>query len=276
MKKIAVLIDFSTASKTGVNHAITLAKASNAGITFVHFCHLPSYTGSLGIYFNEREVVNELLEKMKKFTEELLKKRKVSGIETNYIVKTGISFVDTINQAIKAAKPDLIVMGKSNTSSLERALFGNHLSHLYDKINVPLLAVPEKFPHKRYEKVVLCSDLSSLKKSTSLSVLADIVSTNKSKLFALNVAPYIKENEDTVIKKHLARISQLFNGTPITIDVTERLDFVTGLKEYGHANHVSLVAVFPHSHNILEKIFSPNHAKNVALHYDRPMLFIKN
>ena len=275
MKNIAILADFTTASKSAVRVASELAADLNCNLHFVHYCNIPSYTGTLGITYNEKEIVGELLDKLKAEYIPVLKKHNVAETKAQFIVNMGISFVDSVVKEVKKIKPDLIVMGKSHSSFLERFFFGNHLSHVYDKLNVPLLAVPEKFPFKGFKSMAICSDLKSIKKSNGTNVLSVFASTYKSNVTILNVAPYLKKNEDKSIAAHLKRIDTLFQNTKLKFDVIEDLDFVDGLNNYCEKNKLSLVAVFPHSHSILEKLFAPNNSKNVALEFDRPTLFIK-
>lgn len=276
MNNITVLADFTTASKSAVRVAAELARDLKCNLNFVHYCNIPSYTGTLGIAYNEKEIIGELLDKLKHEYLPVLKKNGFNESKAQFIISMGISFVDSVTKEVKKLKTDLIVMGKSHTSYIERFLFGNHLSHLYDKVNVPLLAIPEKFPLKSIKSIGICSDLKSIKKGNGTDVLAGLTNTYKSSITILNVAPYVKKNEDKVIKAHLARIDKLFPNVKLKFDVIEDLDFVDGLNHYCEKNKLSLVAVFPHSHNILEKIFAPNNSKNVALEFDRPTLFIRD
>lgn len=117
-KNIAVAIDFSEQSKKAFEHAIEVAKKSEATLQLVHVIDTKSF-GAIAAY--DLKYANELKEKAQEEMAKLVEKVKASGVE-----KVEVRIEEGSPKEILTSLPvDLIVCGATGLNRLEKMVLGS-------------------------------------------------------------------------------------------------------------------------------------------------------
>jgi len=139
-KKILVPTDFSDASKTAVDYAVTLAKPLGASVHLVHAFELPVVgfpDGTLTITSDmASRIVNAAQEALNKLVDEYAKK----GVT----LTTSLEQADARDGILSAAEKercDLIVMGTHGRRGIARALIGSVAENVVRRSSLPVLTV---------------------------------------------------------------------------------------------------------------------------------------
>jgi nucleotide-binding universal stress UspA family protein len=130
MKKIAVLIDFTSLCNTSVKTAAGLAQGRDISVTLIHIASQ-----------NEEGNKAKIEERFSTYVKEL------SSQEIE--VKTEIGFGDfemTVSKLIRSQNFDLAVVGTHGIKGIMQTLFGSNILSLLDKLTVPVLVVQENSP----------------------------------------------------------------------------------------------------------------------------------
>ncbi len=155
VKKILVPTDFSANSNRVLNQAITIAKASGAGIKLIHVV-TPIVASESGSYDKSEERFHNAVGRkagnlLKKLVAE---KTKVSKISISYEVKIG-SVYKTVCDTAKKDKIDLIVMGTHGTSGFKEFFAGSNAYKVVSHAACPVLTIQKAISENGFKNIVL-------------------------------------------------------------------------------------------------------------------------
>jgi nucleotide-binding universal stress UspA family protein len=180
MKTIIAPIDFSDSSKNALLFAAELSKRTAASLVVVTV---------LAKGDDETKAINKLHSKISK-----MKTTFGDDLKCESLVLRG-NLVTALKKEIKARKANLVVMGTRGASALKRMLMGSNTVNLIAKTKVPVLVVPAiakfgNFLKNGKNRVVLATDLNSLKNPDALDTLKKIVLIiEEPKMRVLNIRP---------------------------------------------------------------------------------------
>lgn len=269
MKTILVATDFSDAARNASQYAIDLAKAVQAKVIFFHAYHIPVTVSETPIIIDYPELEETNLQLLK---HEKLMLNVGDDLEVEYYTTAGLA-VDEILEIEQNDKPDLIVMGMSGAGKLSEFLLGSISTSLISKTSTPVLIIPENARYKTPERIAFACDYNIDANTGVLDPLKEFALKFNSSVLIINL---LKENEKIdsekaikgmIIENQLQEIEHSFY-------FPEDDDFVHGLNEFSDTHAVDLLAIIPHKHNFLAKIFSETHTKKLAFHSHVPLLAI--
>lgn len=143
--RVAVGVDFSTASSNAVRHALAMASGADARVTLVHV--VPGFSsGAVPRYlyrFGAVEYQNELARDAWRELQDVMPITAQPGAGTHARVVIGDPS-DGISRVADEMNADAIVVGVPRRSKLTRALRGTTAARLLRTVDVPLLTVPEQ------------------------------------------------------------------------------------------------------------------------------------
>jgi nucleotide-binding universal stress UspA family protein len=180
MKTIIVPIDFSDASKNALLFAAEISKRASLPLVVVNI---------LGKGDDETKATAKL-----KTTISDLKKSFGADLKCESTVVRG-SLVTALKKEIKARQSNLVVMGTKGATGLKRILIGSNTVDLIAKTKAPVLVIPkaakfENFLKSGKNRVVLATDLNSLKNPDALDILKKIaLLIIEPKIRVLNIRP---------------------------------------------------------------------------------------
>ena len=202
IRRVLCPIDFSDYSRRALDHAIAIARWSEATVTALHvFSPAPVAAFGPGPVVLEPIVLtpvdrDQLLAETKAFAET----ESARGITIEAVVRQGNTAGEILEQAT-SMKADLLVIGTHGRSGFERLLLGSVAEKVLRKANCPVMTVPRRHPDAVpagpvLYKRILCpvdfseSSLHALKYALSMAEEAD------GRLTVLHVVAHEFENAD--------------------------------------------------------------------------------
>lgn len=153
MKKILIALDYNPTAKKVAEIGFSLGEKQHSEITLLHVIGNPTYYASsvydpimgFGGYANLNllapEIINDLKNKSLKFLEK--SKNHLGDDNIKVLVKEG-DIADSILEASKKLKVDIIVMGSHSQRWLENILLGSITEKVLHRSPIPLFIIPTK------------------------------------------------------------------------------------------------------------------------------------
>jgi nucleotide-binding universal stress UspA family protein len=269
MKTILVPTDYSDAAKNAADYAVNFAKEINARVLLFHAYSLPIVPSPDALILvptaAEWNKDNEDLLKI-----EVARLRRKTNVEIGYKAVMGLA-VDEIKEEEK--KAEFIVMGITGAGALSETILGSITTATLKKISKPVIVIPEHVHYKNPERIVLASDLDPLKNAKILDKLNALVAQFKSVIYIVNV----KEKKDELTVANAIAEVQL----DTTLKDVEHFYYypenenpVEGINEFVKAKKADMVAVVPHHHTFVERLFHRSFSKKMAFHTHVPLLVL--
>jgi nucleotide-binding universal stress UspA family protein len=180
---------------------------------------------------------------------------------------------ETINQRCQEHNVDLIVMGKSDKTRVDRLIAGNVTVRMLERSRYPLLMVPEDTViGKEITTIVFATDLKDVA-SIPATLLYSFLDAFKAKLDVVNAGPavegeYVSESRKKAVE-HLHDMLDKYSPSFYFVDG----DNVAGsLLTFAGQHHASLLMTMPKTHNFFSSIFHKSVSKRLAYNSPIPLL----
>ena len=270
MKTILVATDFSAASRSALLYGAALAKALNAKIVlFSAYQMVPGpITDSLTIV--SRAEMKELTQRQ--LDMEIL----ASDLEDTISIQTRCDEnmpVDGILKAAEEEQADLIVAGMKSSNKGLRKIIGSSATTLARKTIVPLVVVPEGLKYTQPLTIALASDLAPETDMQTIEMLRQIGSGFQSKLYIVRV---VKDRSHLVyeILNGPARLSKVTRSLDPEYEYPERKSIPDALDEVINIHHIDMLAMVPHKHSLLERLFIKSNTRSMIFKTHIPLLIL--
>ena len=150
MKTILHPTDFSEPSKHALCYAIDFAREFSAKLCIVHVIE----EISSAMYFDMlqapplAQLMADIEAQARKAMDELLAPEVKAALQTEYIIRKGVPFLEIIRCADQV-HADMIVCGTHGRTGLKHALFGSVAEKVVRKASCPVLSV--RHPEHKFE-----------------------------------------------------------------------------------------------------------------------------
>lgn len=273
MKRILFPTDLSEMTRHALDHAVHISKSTGAELTLVNAFDLEYMYGGVPKHSYE-QMRDESLEKLETF------KKSVQEREgTEFPIECFASYgpaVSSIEEVAEHLNVDLIVMATNGVSGLKEFFLGSHTERVLEKLDRPLLVIPEEHEFKPYQHALFASDLTRPPKE-HLTLLMDLLQADEGEIHLVNVG----EREE---KKDMEKAVERFKEEHIYDDVSHRWEFVEnkdvlkGIESYidAHPEIGLLVMTARERRDWLERFVSPRLTQKVVHHPFLPTLMLKH
>nr|WP_294907751.1 universal stress protein [uncultured Lacibacter sp.] len=269
MKTILVPVDFSSTSLNAASYALQYAKQVGGKLILVHAYKdpfvLPLYQGI--------EVSAEDLREMKKKELKLLADQLAEMeplIKVQHMIFDG-DLVDVIQSLTDAMQVAFIIMGITGASRIKEKLIGSNTLAVANSCKVPVLIVPHNAVFTRINDIGLTTDFRDVTETIPDNKVKDLIHSTGARLHVLNVDFKNRQwTNDTPFQSGL--VESMFQFYKPQYHFIDNLDMVEGLNEYAGKFGIELLLVIPQKHNLVEKIFSGSHTKELAFHSNVPVM----
>ncbi|MEN8810227.1 MAG: universal stress protein [Flavobacteriales bacterium] len=227
INKIMVASDFTSVSDNAIEHALILAKASNAEVFVLHVAR-------------ELAEVNTAKIKLAK----QISDRNPGATKTHVVVKIG-NFITEIGKAASEEGAQLIMMGTHGPRGVIQTVTGGDAMKVVSHSEKPFIVVQEKgIKETGYDDIVVPLDMTEDSKQ-KLDEVADIA-----KYFNSKVHIIAKHETDgslyTKLKNNVIFAKKYFleKGVDLNIVITEpKTDFEKEIIKYAKENDADLIAI---------------------------------
>lgn len=266
MKTILVATDFSETANNAAEYAIKLAKEINAKVVLLHVYHasIPPVEAPL-LVPSSVELQKEKEKLLQKKADQL---KKNTHVEISCITKMGMATEEILEEEKNA---NMIIMGMKKVGKLSEYILGSITTSVLGRTTIPVLVIPENVKFKIPRKIAFACDYDPATNYETLESLNELITAFKSKLFVINV----KNKQELVsveeagaglrLEHQLSEVNHIYN-------YTENEDFVEGINKFVAEKKADMLAVIPHRHNFLERLFHKSISKTIAFQTDIPLI----
>ena len=271
MDNILVPVDFSQNSLNALDYAIKLAETLQSKLYVVHIA-------KGGVLPNFMKNANELPIEVAEDKIYKLKKKYSSdnnGERIKFIISEG-TFIKQINHLIDEHDIELLIMGtQGKRKEMKTVFLGSNTMDIIEKVNYPLLIIPDHIKFKPIKKIIYATDYKFLGKHT-LSPLKQIAIKFDAEVLLTSV---VKDRDQKKYSKdeykELKREHKMFSAVRHDFKRIYRSDIVKGINYYiDKKKDIDMVTLIPRKHSIYEYFFKKSTTKAMSLHPRLPVLVL--
>ena len=276
MKNIVVPVDFSSASINACYFAESLSAIYDSiSITILNVYHIPvidpmmpqTYLSELAESSAKQSITK--LEELKAELEKISKHINSGAVDITIESRLGFA-VDEILDYISELNPDMVITGTRHSEGF-RILSGSIASKLVDKVEIPLIVVPERYSPRRIIDNILYASNFDKHDELAIDKLLEIAKPIGAQIHCLHVHSHdeeLKNNFEALKEKFKSAIDSGF----LQMEIIESDNTEEVIAEYTTKNHVDLLAMLTHKKSFLDRLFEGSFTKRVAFHTDKPIL----
>jgi len=277
MKQIVLLTDFSENSFQAILYAMNFFQ--NKEVNF-HILHIKDSRGLMlddlmastsgenmqsALLGNSKKKLEELLEKVHNLNENLKHQFK-----TEYLFDP---FFDAITKYCKKEQIEILVMGTIGATGAKRMLLGSTAAKVINKIDVPILAVPQGSVFSHIEKVLLSVDYKVDYLPKTLEPLLSLLNTFMPSVYTIyadeNQTEYNKEQ--LLNKIELDKLLEPFNNSTHKVTSLPLDQTLSCLLEF---LHIDLLIMIKKEKTFLQKLINSSHIRKVSYHLKTPLFIL--
>ena len=275
MKKILFPTDFSEAAHNAFVYALHLADRLDARIVTLHVFRSPDIRAlhmprSLEEFYDTHD-----LYEFQSYRDEIPVLRKIaeengfSHLEINHALERGEKVVKTILKVAERDEIDFIAMGTTGAGGLKKIFVGSVAAEVMENANCPVIVIPEKA--KGTGGISQVAFTTNYKEEDKLAMrrLIEFCRPLNAHIHCINV----DVSHTKFYRDKMEEFEKAFSDEPsIEFHVLEGTDIMGSISRYLEEKEIDLIATVIHKRDFFEELFSYSRSKELAYHYDTPVL----
>ncbi|MCX6290562.1 MAG: universal stress protein [Bacteroidetes bacterium] len=274
MKTIICPTDFSVNATGAAKYAAGLALTLEAELILIHGYESPvMYTEQplAAIQLADEEVRHSAEKKMSTLKSRLQKEFRNLGIRS--LLLEGASYDQLIAVADQHGA-DLIVMGTTGTTKLERLLMGSTTARVIRKANCPVICVPKDARFEGIKKIIFSTDLHE-DNISSATALASFAKNFDAEIVFLYVDDKHLIHSDEEILRMTSKIRTRIKYPKISGYISKDPHITKGITYFLKKHPADLLVMFTHRKHFPESLLHPSVTKMMSHQTKIPLLSMK-
>ncbi len=289
IRRILVPVDFSACSKNACLFALNLARKYDAELKILHVYYAPivdlvpitdAYSIQIDMDINLRELESAAKKSLLVFVNDIRAFARAQGIENvkiGYSLREGIT-EDEIAISAREYKPGIIVVGAKGKGDKQNDIFGDVVQRVLDKIQIPVLAIPEHAvlgADADVKNIIYVTDFDE-SDYVALRRLMAILDTFNVQIHCVHVSKDIHRTWSKVKMDELkAYFGRIHPGTKIYCHLLEGEDTITALDAFVRTHKIDLFSLINRKRSVIFRLFNPALTKKLINHLHIPMLVFR-
>jgi len=274
MKSMLILTDFSEAAFRAAEYACVLTGLLQIRRIILYHAYqtiVATIDPPVSPVKNNRQVYLESMEALGMLNDRL--KAMVGPAVQIDLFAVDAFFPELINQRCKEEDVDIIVMGVSGKSGLEKLVMGSTTARMLKTSGYPLLIVPRETPLGREIKtIVFTTDLHDISTIPG-DQLYSFLDAFKADICVVNVETSAEEGKySPETKEAIAGLHRLLDRYHPSFYYLEGDDTVESILVFAGDRKGSLIIAVPKKHDFFSTIFHKSISKNLAYNSPVPLL----
>ncbi len=274
MNLILCPTDFSKNATNAVRYAAALAEGISARVIIIHVYDKPVMFSNAPLTRIEHAAVQikaNAEAKMKQLVNQL--KRKYKNVSFEIMAKDGFH-AETLLKVSQKLTVDLIVMGSTGTSKLERLLIGSTTSRIIRDAPCPVLSIPKNAEFKGINKIVFATDLKedNINSASMISMFAKKFDAEISFLF---VDDRHLLHSDEQISAMTQKIRKRVKYPKISGFISKNTSITKGIEYFLKKKPADVLVMFTHVRHFPEAMFNSSITKMMSHQASIPLLALK-
>jgi nucleotide-binding universal stress UspA family protein len=277
MKSMVILTDFSEAAFRAAEYACELAGCLNIKRIILFHSYQPvvvvagTPAGTIGSY--DQETYLESMRSLAMLQDRL---KPIAGQDVTFDLATETTgpggMIDLINERSKKEEIDMVVMGVSDKSGLERFLLGSTTTEAVNNSKQPIMIVPEDtLLGKGIKTIVLTVDLEQVD-TLPTQKLFEFLDAFPAKIQVVNVDTKAKEKYSPQMEKSISRLHELLGKYNPLFNYITGDDIVEEVLDFSRNHRASLIIAVHQTHGFLSNLFHKSITKQLAYNSTVPLL----
>lgn len=289
IRRILVPVDFSENSKNACLFALELAAKFKADIKLLHVYIAPVvdlvpitdiYNVQVDVDINLRKAEKNAHDSLKQFVNEFRQIAKEKGLEKikiGYTLQEGFT-EDQIALVAYEYNAGIIVVGSKGKSNNEADIIGSVVEGVFDKTNIPVLAIPEKATFSKKTSVGNVMYATRFDESDYLAIrrLASVISGFEAKIYCVHIS---QDPENPWNEAKIKALTQYFRkvstGVEVKCGIIKGDDPVESIEKFTKENNIDLVAIVNRKRGLVSRFFNKGIARQLFHHVNIPLLVFR-
>ncbi len=187
-----------------------------------------------------------------------------SAVDYGFLIPKMVDKVNELN-------PKILVLGVKRRTGFDKVIFGDVCAVLVDKINVPLLVIPENTEHFDVNLIAYAWD-GQTKETQQLKVLNEFVS-HSTIIKIVNVNHYDEEVLDRG-KEFEGELQSVFQNQTVHLVQKLGLDEEATMEQALNDLHPDLLVVYAHHYSFWQSLFHKSFSKQAISFSKAPVLVV--
>ena len=276
MKRILLPTDFSENALHAIRYAVRLLKDTTCVFYLMHAYTPELYRvdyalgspGQLGLPDNYQQKSETSLEKLR---DQLLKE--FHDPRHTFVTHAALNTLKMeAKRMIQNENIDMVIMGTQGVTSAKDIFLGSNTVQLFNELDVPVLAVPEKYQLDGLSQVLFPTDYKIDYRGPFLDTLLRLLDIWGAKLNVLHVTPPTgltptQQVNKEALEKRLEKLNYELHDLPDQ-EITDAINAFQ--KEWS----IDLLAMVQNQHSFWERLIREPVVRNMGLHTDIPFLVL--
>lgn len=274
MKRILFPTDFSETATNAFIHALEFANRIEGELILLHAFDLPVFDSQ---YFPENYMLiyeSVELTQFEFFKDELPKlhaiaqERNLSHIKMSHRLMDG-NLLGTIDRSIQEDKIDFIVMGTEGEKSWTELFLGTRTTAVISDVDIPVLSIPAEAKFKTIKNIGFTTRFRP-KDKPALKNVVEIAKKMDAKVKCL----YVKTDASDVSKETIKEWEAEFAHDPVEFNVVLSEEVKESILDFILFKDIDMLIMLAYKHNFFKSLFHHSLTKDIAAHWDIPILAI--
>jgi nucleotide-binding universal stress UspA family protein len=273
MNTFLIPTDFSETSKNAARFAANLANTA-PDVELILFA-VPDRidTGSDGTPLDSDEKATHTI--MKLAMESV--KTELSGItdaKITTVVEEAGHFVDSLNRYVRHHNIQMVIMGITGASRLEKVFVGSNTLKLVDSHTVPVMIVPPDSIFKGAKNIMMISDFKNVDKTIPLHDIKSVLNLFGCNLHVVNVNAehYVQLTQEYQAESN--RLQEMLAQYNPEFYFIRMYNFMDALNQFVIDKDIDLIITIPKHHSFLSHFLKTTHTTRLAYQSNVPIIAI--
>jgi len=171
-------------------------------------------------------------------------------------------------------KADIVIMGITYKTGVERVLSGSTTTDIIDASEYPVLVVPPNASMQDLKTIVLATDVENVEDSMPVDQVKKILDAVNAKLLVLNVS---KEDKDisTETATELLSLNRLLQAYEPEYHYVNEENTIDGIAHFAESVNASLIIVMHEKKDFFSRLFHQSISKKLAFYSSVPILSVR-
>lgn len=271
IRHVLLPTDFSETADKALPYALAIAEKTGAKLTLMHSIEEPYNFAPMIEEFAER-TKTEVHKKLEDLILTIQKDEQYTDIEIGSKISFGRTVLSILEDADEL-EADVIVMGTTGASGINKILFGSQTSEVILNAEIPVLAVPAEsefdgLPHITFLTDYRDGDLKALEQVAQLGAYfkADITTLHVEKELNLKAELTHRGFKDIV--------SNQVNYEPLKFELVIQDELIAGINEFLALERSSLLTMVKYEKPFFQKLVTKSHSKEMGFYSTLPLLIV--
>ena len=277
MKKILVPTDFSQTAQWAVEVAMDIARRSGGEMVLLHVVEQPTkqsfnVQGQIDTLdsWEEKLFTMKLIEKSKAQLEDIAREVETAGIQVSQMLRLG-NPSHGISSVISDSNVDLVVMGSSSRSKIEKFLVRSTTEKVVRSSKSPVLTIHEKPSTELFKNIVYATSLNDEEIAFS-EVIKFAQEIYDATIHIVRINTRSNFVADTSVKEIMASFAERIKLKKYTLNIFNDFNEEDGILHFAQDIGADLIGMATHGRTGVASVLAGSIAEDVVNNSKKPVL----